>query len=29
MFLVHPTLSEAEIAKACDVIKKVMTVASR
>jgi dTDP-4-amino-4,6-dideoxygalactose transaminase len=29
MFLVHPTLTEAEIAKTCDVIKKVMTVASK
>jgi dTDP-4-amino-4,6-dideoxygalactose transaminase len=28
MFLVHPTLTEVEVAKTCDVIKKVMSVAS-
>jgi len=28
MFLVHPTLTEAEIAKTCEVIKMVMTQAS-
>lgn len=29
MFLVHPTLSEAEVAKACDVLRQVMVLASR
>jgi dTDP-4-amino-4,6-dideoxygalactose transaminase len=29
MFLVHPTLTEPEVAKTCDVIKKVMSVASK
>jgi hypothetical protein len=28
MFLVHPTLTEAEIAKTCTAIKTVMTEAS-
>ena len=28
MFLVHPTLTEAEIAKTCEAIKTVMTEAS-
>ena len=28
MFLVHPTLTDAEIAKTCDAIKTVMTQAS-
>lgn len=29
MFLVHPTLTEAEVAKACDVLRQVMVLASR
>lgn len=29
MFLVHPTLTEAEVEKTCGVINKVMTVASK
>jgi dTDP-4-amino-4,6-dideoxygalactose transaminase len=28
MFLVHPTLTEIEIRKTCDVIKDVMSIAS-
>jgi hypothetical protein len=28
MFLVHPTLTEAEIAKTCEAIKTVMAQAS-
>jgi dTDP-4-amino-4,6-dideoxygalactose transaminase len=28
MFLVHPTLTEAEVTKTCEVIKMVMTQAS-
>ena len=28
MFLVHPTLTEAEVAKTCEAIKTVMTEAS-
>jgi dTDP-4-amino-4,6-dideoxygalactose transaminase len=28
MFLVHPTLTDAEIQKTCEVIKQVMTRAS-
>jgi dTDP-4-amino-4,6-dideoxygalactose transaminase len=29
MFLVHPTLTEAEVAKTCDVVRRVMGLASR
>jgi dTDP-4-amino-4,6-dideoxygalactose transaminase len=29
MFLVHPTLTEAEVAKTCDVVRRVMNLASR
>jgi dTDP-4-amino-4,6-dideoxygalactose transaminase len=29
MFLVHPTLTEAEVAKTCDVVRRVMSLASR
>ena len=29
MFLVHPTLTDAEIQKTCDVLNEVMTLASR
>jgi ribosomal protein S6 len=28
MFLVHPTLTEAEVAKTCEAIKAVMSEAS-
>ena len=28
MFLVHPTLTEAEVAKTCDVVRRVMSQAS-
>jgi dTDP-4-amino-4,6-dideoxygalactose transaminase len=29
MFLVHPTLTEAEVVKTCDVVRRVMNLASR
>jgi dTDP-4-amino-4,6-dideoxygalactose transaminase len=29
MFLVHPTLTQAEVAKTCDVLRRVMALASR
>jgi dTDP-4-amino-4,6-dideoxygalactose transaminase len=29
MFLVHPTLTETEVAKTCDVVRRVMNLASR
>jgi dTDP-4-amino-4,6-dideoxygalactose transaminase len=29
MFLVHPTMTEAEVAKTCEVVQRVMELASR
>jgi hypothetical protein len=29
MFLVHPTLTEAEVAKTCEVASRVLSAASR